>query len=165
MKKKINIAFAIVCFCMALMFSHFDAAAQTTATKQTGTPKKKITFISKWGPYTGNTKATAEDIIKLVALPITVIDSATKEKWEILKFNFGWRKKDIFDDVDKGTRKVIFMPNVVTVTSDNKIPLSWQKEVMESVTSGEQFIIEEIIIQNPKTKEARMCKPILITVL
>ncbi|MDA3614875.1 hypothetical protein [Polluticaenibacter yanchengensis] len=165
MKKKINIVIAIACFCIAFIGVSIQATAQSTTNKQVGVPKKKITFISKWGPYTGNTKATIDDIKKLVSLPVTVIDSATKEKWEILKFNFGWRKKDIFDDIDKGTRKVIFIPNVVTVTGDNKVPVSWQKEILEFVTTGEQFIIEGIIIQNPKTKEARMCKPILITVL
>jgi hypothetical protein len=137
-------------------FGQATRAADTT---------KPVVLKLKLGPFDGKNKALTGDIIKAVKLDISVTDSATGEKWSLIKFRLSWKQKDITQDPNTGAKKPIYTFNSVTVLQGSKIPDAWQKEISETLNAGEQLIFEEVLAQHPKTKKAREVRSVIITAL
>lgn len=129
------------------------------------TAVKPVVLKLKLGPFDGKTKALLADAKKALKLEVTVTDSATGEKWTLIRFRLGWKQKDFSDNPDTGEHKPIYTYNAVTVRESAKIPEAWQKEMTDNLKAGEQILIEEVLAQDPKNKKLREVRSVIISVI
>jgi len=139
-------------------------AQKTTPAKQVAKPAtpaikpdtvKLPKFTVRFGPYNGTTPAPLADMKKVLGLPITATDQQG-QKWTPLTWMFIWNRQEQSNDIKTGKNKTIVTYNAVQVDSTGLLPATWQKEIMEYLKSGDEFVIERMIIEHPGTKRKMM---------
>lgn len=121
-------------------------------------------FTVRLGPYNGTTPAPLEDMKKVLATGLSITDQQG-QKWTPLTWMFIWNRQEQSNDIRTGKSKTIVTYNAVQVDSTGVLPASWQKEIKEFLKSGEDFIIERIIVEHPGSKRKMMAPDLRIKVL
>jgi len=121
-------------------------------------------FTVRFGPYNGATPAPVEDIKKVLATGITITDQQG-QKWTPLTWMFVWNKQEQSNDIKTGRTKNILTYNAVQVDSSGVLPPTWQNEIKEYLKSGEEFVIERMIIEHPGSKRKMMAPELRIKLL
>lgn len=148
-------------FLLCMVSSILNVNAQVNAAQKTTKP---IVLIAKLGPFDGKNISLLADVKKAVKLNVSVTDSATGTKWNLIRFRLSWKQKDVTQDINSGATKNIFTYNSVTILQNATIPVAWQKELEDNLQSGEEILIEEILAQDPQTKKVREVKSFAIKV-
>ncbi|CAN5451673.1 hypothetical protein BH10BAC3_BH10BAC3_36900 [soil metagenome] len=143
-------------FFIGLCFSHASLAQNNTVK-----PKPKIDttapkLVIKFGPYGDSSKTLVSAMKQLLKTELKVTDTKGGT-YNIISFDFAWRRKDFTDDFKTGIPKTIFIYNETTVRGDSHIPINWQKELQPNMQSQEELFFYNILAQNAKTK--RLIKP------
>jgi len=121
-------------------------------------------FTVRFGPYNGATPAPVEDMKKVLGTGITVTDQQG-QKWTPLTWMFVWNKQEQSNDIKTGRTKNILTYNAVQVDSTGVLPATWQNEIRDYLKSGEEFVLERIIIEHPGSKRKMMAPDLRIKVL
>jgi hypothetical protein len=145
-----------------------------TTTKATAKPTATVaikpdsvnvpTFTVRFGPYNGTTPAPTEDIKKVIGGELTITDQQG-QKWNPIAWRFIWNRKEVNDDWKTGKRKTMITYNIVELDSTSKLPGSWQTEIREFIQSGEEIVIERIIIEHPGSKRKMAAKNLSIKII
>lgn len=148
------------------------AKAPTAKTQPVKTPAATIfpdtlkspKFTVRFGPYTEANPALPDDLKKLLNTDLIITDQRG-QKWTPVAFRFIWNRKEINDDWKTGKRKIIMAPSIVEVDGTAKLPATWQKEMTDTLQSGEELIFERIIIEHPESKRKMMAPSLRIKVI
>ena len=141
---------------IGLCFSYASLAQSNTAKPKPKTDTSAPGLVVKFGPYTDSSKTIVSAMKQLLKTELKVTDSKGGV-YNIVSFDFAWRRKDFTDDFKTGIPKTIFIYNETNVKGDAHIPINWQKELLTSMQSQEELYFYNILAQNAKTK--RLFKP------
>lgn len=140
-----------------------DTAAKTGTVRDTST-SKVITLKARFGPYDGSSPVVVENLKSLAGTKLIVTDNKGVN-WTVVAWRFGWNRKEMSNDIRTGKRKWITNYYAVDVMESDTLPGSWQTEIKETLQKGEEISIEQIIAENPKTREKRLAPPLRFTLL
>jgi hypothetical protein len=112
-------------------------------------------FTVRFGPFNGASPALAGDLKRVLPNGISITDQQG-QKWTPLSWMFIWNRQEQSNDIRTGKIKTITTYNAVVVDSSAVLPASWQREIQDYLRSGEEFIIEKLIIEQPGSKRKMM---------
>ena len=137
-------------FLLFISLIAFSFSAKSQSPKPVAVKPLKLT--TKFAAYTDSSKPFLTDFKQILKADLKVTDN-NGGTWTIVTYRLGWRRKEVNDDYKTGQRKTIFQFYAKTVDNSSKIPPEWQKEMSETLQTGEHLLFEEIIVQDPKTKK------------
>lgn len=140
-----------------------DTPSKTSAAGDTST-SKVITLKARFGPYDGSSPVVVENLKSLAGTKLVVTDNKGTN-WTVVAWRFGWNRKEMSNDIRTGKRKWITNYYAVEVLESDTLPTAWQTEIKETLQKGEEISIEQIIAENPKTKEKRLVPPLKFNLL
>jgi hypothetical protein len=106
----------------------------------------------------------AENLKKLAGTKLIVTDNKGVN-WNVVTWRFCWNRKEMSNDIRTGKRKWISNFYALDVIESDTLPAAWQTEIKETLQKGEEITIEQIIAENPKTREKRLAPPIKLIML
>ncbi|MCU0376184.1 MAG: hypothetical protein MUF24_12830 [Chitinophagaceae bacterium] len=138
-----------------------DTAVKSVSVRDTS---KVITLKARFGPYDGSSPVVVENLKSLAGTKLVVTDNKGTN-WTVVAWRFGWNRKEMSNDIRTGKRKWITNYYAVEVLESDTLPTAWQTEIKETLQKGEEISIEQIIAENPKTKEKRLVPPLKFNLL
>ncbi|MEO6818097.1 MAG: hypothetical protein ABI266_07150 [Ginsengibacter sp.] len=122
-----------------------------------GQEKSVITTVKKfkppvvqttWGNSKSDAKVTKDEAVKMLSLPIKIIDSSGRN-YTIDNYRFLYRSKSLVENEQTGQKEVSF-----TVTSDKFVtsPISkiWIDNIVNGLQSDEQFFLFDVMVKDDK---------------
>lgn len=129
-------------FCTASLVSNAQEKEVITKVKKFKPPVVQII----WGNSTNNAKVSRDEAIKLLSLPIKIIDSA-RQNYTVDNYRFLYRSKSIIENEQTGKKEIAF-----TVTSDKFIttPLSkvWIDNLKNNLLPDEELFFFDVLVKD-----------------
>ena len=135
-------------FCLLLLFC-------TASLVSNAQEKEVITKVKKfkppvvqtiWGNSTNNAKVSRDEAIKMLSLPIKIIDS-TRQNYTVDNYRFLYRSKSFIENEQTGKKEISF-----TVTSDKftTTPLSkvWIDNLKRSLLPDEELFFFDVLVKD-----------------
>ncbi len=167
-------------YLLTVYFAVLLSGAGTLVSAQKSTPQKPVAkpsvpavlpdtvkfpkFTVRFGPFSGATPALLDDLKRVLPAGLSVTDQQG-QKWTPLAWRFTWNRLEQSNDIRTGKVKTIATSNLVQVDSSAVLPASWQNEIRGYLKTGEEFIIEKIIVEHPGSKRKMLAPDFRIKTL